>query len=97
MNGCLAKDRNKVFLPGNHMTKRLYQLRARFEDGLKIRRAQSQEHARSERRESFTRRLTDQKRYFTKGVAGTQPSQFEFSSVLCLTRDLNNPVQNKLD
>jgi hypothetical protein len=40
MNCCLAKDRKEVLLPGNHMAKRLYQLRARFQDGLKVCRAQ---------------------------------------------------------
>src|SRR5260370_21238378 len=97
MNCCLAKDRKKVFLPGDHMTKRLYQLRARFEDGLKICRAQAEEETGAEGRESFTRRRTSQKRYFTEGVAGTYPPQFEFSRVLSPVRDLNNAVENELD
>src|ERR1700740_1706801 len=97
MSCCLAKDRKKVLLPGNHMAKQFCQLRARFQDGFKVRRAQSQEQARAEGRESCIRNLTGQKRYFAKGVTGTQPYQFEFSSVLCLMRDLNNAVENELD
>ena len=86
-----------MLLPGNQMTKQFDQLRARFEDGLKVCRAQSQEHARTEGRESCARSRTSQKRYFAKGVPGTQLCQFEFSSVLFLMRDLNNAVENELD
>src|ERR1700737_2227985 len=71
MNCGLVKDR--LFL-GKHMAKRFYQLRARFEDRLKVFRAQSQEQARADGRASLPRCRTGQKRYFTKGVAGSDPS-----------------------
>ena len=86
-----------VLLLGNQMTKRLCQLGARLEDWLKVCRAQSQEQARAEGRESGTRSHTGQERYFAKRVAGTQPSQFEFSSVLSLMCYSNNAKENELD
>jgi|SRR5262245_30794057 hypothetical protein len=97
MNCCLAKNRKKVFLPGNQMTERLYQLRTRPEDGLEICRAQSQEQAGAESRESGIRSHTGQKRYLTKGVTGTQLCQFEFSTVLRLMGNLNNATENELN
>src|SRR5271166_2294332 len=98
MNCGFVKDRSKkVLLPRKHMAEQFYQLRPRFEDRLKVFRAQSQEQARADGRESFTRSRTGQERYFTEGVAGSDPSQFEFSTVLYLMRGLNNAVENELD
>src|SRR5271165_438572 len=94
LNSRLVDDREKVLLRCNRMTKQFYQLRARFEDRLKVFRTQSQEEARGESRQSSARRHAGQKRNLTEGVAGSELSYLEYSTVLYSTCDLDNAVEN---